>query len=234
VNLVFDEHFAPPAPENIVKEFERQIKIQLPKTYRNFLHTHNGGHPVHDHFIIPIENYFPARLRYFYGLDANETYEDAWAQFKIYDTWVPFGLLMVGKIDVECAELCFDFRKYSNMSAYAQIRRQLFGSELLDPHRNNIPLKYFDGRHFWGTRKFREKDLHPVAPNFDGFISMLRDLTSVEKAKITDSMKKISLGEKSQAQKEFVKFQPEPSGIQLKEDRPPRLAFLAQQRMKLQ
>lgn len=41
--LVIDDPVAQPASPEVVNEFERQTKLRLPRSYRDFLLTHNGG-----------------------------------------------------------------------------------------------------------------------------------------------------------------------------------------------
>ncbi|MCV3243116.1 SMI1/KNR4 family protein [Mesorhizobium sp. ZC-5] len=157
--LVIDDPVARPASEELVDEFERQTRLPLPGSYRDFLLKHNGGHPAPDFIDMPPEDDFPAQFNVFYGLDADEWFDDAWTKFKFFDTWIPFGLLMFGALSLECAELCFDFRRCPGSSVYTRFRNFLFGSELLDPMKENIPVKFFDWRYFNETRKFREKGL---------------------------------------------------------------------------
>ena len=226
--LVINDPVAQPASPEIVSEFERQTKLRLPRSYRDFLLTHNGGHPVPDFIDMPPEEGFPAQFRVFYGLDAEDWFCDAWTKFKFFDTWIPFGLLMIGALSLECAELCFDFRKHPGTSIYARFRRLLFGSELLDTAIESIPVKFFDWRYFNETRKFREKDLYFVASNFEEFVSKFRALTPAEEAMIgpEPNTEQIARG-----QEILAKLEAEPKDWRSEANRPPRLAVLVQQNL---
>jgi len=229
VMLKIDDSVAQPASQEIVSEFERQTKLRLPSPYRNFLLKHNGGHPVPDFVDMPPDVDFPAQFQFFYGLDADKWFCDAWTKFKFFDTWIPFGLLMFGALSLECAELCFDFRKYPGTSIYARFRRFLFGSELLDSAKESIPVKFFDWRYFNETRKFREKDLYSVASDFEDFTSKFRTLTPAEEATIKGLPPEPNRVEIAQAQRELSAMQSKPKDWRPEANRPPRLAVLAQQ-----
>jgi hypothetical protein len=191
---------------------------------------HNGGRPIPCYIAIPPEKEFPARLRYFYGLDAENWFGDAWTKFKFFDTWIPFGLLMIAELDLECAELCFDFRKNPNSSIYARIRGFLFGNEFLDPMKDIIPVKFFDWRYFRETRKFREKDLYLVGPDFEALVNKIRELTPEEKAMTLTpepGPAEIARGDELLTELEAKAKQ----DWRPEANRPPRLAVLAQQRL---
>jgi hypothetical protein len=229
MTLVIDDPIALSTSQEIVSEFERQTKLRLPSSYRDFLLKHNGGHPAPDFIDLPPQDDMPAQFQYFYGLDADEWLHDAWTKFKFFDTWVPFGLLMFGALSLECAELCFDFRKHPGASIYARVRRFVFGNELLDPTKESIPVKFFDWRYFNETRNFREKDLYPVASNFQDFISKLRTLTTAEEAMIEGLMSEPNRDEIAQAQRELSAMKLKPKDWRPEANRPPRLAVLAKQ-----
>jgi hypothetical protein len=221
--LIIDEIVAPPTTHEILNEFEKQTKLTLPNSYREFLLKYNGGHPVPDYIDVPPVDDFPAQFRYFYGLDADKWYHDEWSKFNFFDTWIPFGILVFGELDLECAEVCFDFRRYPGNSFYARFRRFMFGSELLDSAVEQIPIKFFDWRYFNQTRKFREKDLFPVASNFDEFIGKLRTLTTTEEALIEKFIPEPNLDE---AQKDQSALEIDSKNWQFETDRPPKLAAL--------
>lgn len=222
-----DEPVAQPISEEIVLEFELQTKIRLPASYRAFLLKYNGGHPTSDFLCVPPDNDFPAQFRYFYGLDADEWFCDAWTKFKFFDTWIPFGILMFGELSLECSEVCFDFRKHPSSSFYARLRRFLFGVELLDPNKDTIPVKYFDWRYFNVTRVFREQDLYFVASEFDVFVAKLRGLTPSENRQISPEPTAYRL---AKGKRLLEKLKAVPKDWQSEAMRPPSLATLAQQR----
>lgn len=229
MTFIIDDSIARPVPQEIVSEFERQTKLRLPNSYRGFLLKHNGGHPVPDFIDLPPEDDFPAQIQFFYGLDADEWFCDAWTKFKCFDTWIPFGLLVFGALSLECAELCFDFRKHPGTSVYARFRQFLFGSELLDPSNENIPVKFFDWRYFNETRKFREQDLYPVAASFEELVGKLRTLTPTEETTIRGLMPEPNQAEVARAQRELAEMKSKSRDWQPEASRPPRLAVLAQQ-----
>jgi hypothetical protein len=229
VTIVIDDPIARAVSQEIVTEFERQTKLRLPSSYRDFLLKQNGGHPVPDFIDLPPEEDLPAQFQHFYGLDADEWLYDAWTKFKFFDTRIPFGLLMFGALSLECAELCFDYRKYHGTSIYARFRRFLFGGELLDPAKEIIPVKLFDWRYFNETQKFRENDLYPVASSFEDFISKLRTLTAAEETKIKVLMPEPNQVEIARAQSELAAMKSNPKDWRPEANRPPRLAVLAQQ-----
>lgn len=231
--IVIDDSVAQPASQEVLSEYERQTKLRLPSSYRNFLLKHNGGHPVPDFIDMPPDVDFPAQFQFFYGLDADEWFCDAWTKFKYFDTRIPFGLLMFGALSLECAELCFDFRKYPGMSIYARFRRFLFGSELLDSAKGSIPVKFFDWRYFNETRKFREKDLYPVASDFEDFAMKFRTLTPAEEATIKGLMPEPNQEEIAQAQRELSAMQSKPKDWRSEANRPPRLSELARKRQEI-
>ena len=234
VELVIDEPVATAVTEEVVREFELQTKLCMPSAYRDFLLKYNGGHPEPDYVDLPPEEDLPAQFRLFYGLDADEWLYDAWAKFKFFDTWIPFGLLMFGALSLECAELCFDFRKYPGNSIYARFRRLIFGSELLDPATEAIPVKLYDWRYFDETRKFRGKDLVFVASSFQAFIKRLRSLTPLEEAKIRTLIPEPDPATIAQAQRELAEMQAKSKDWRSEANRPPRLAALVQQRVAAQ
>jgi hypothetical protein len=234
MELVIDEPIAKPVTEEIVREYELQTKITLPDSYRKFLLTHNGGHPDPFFIDLPHEDDFPAEFQFFYGLDADKWFCDAWTKFKFFDTWIPFGLLMFGVLSSECSDLCFDFRRYPGASIYARLRRFVFGGELLDPAKESIPVKFFDWRYFNETRKFREKDLVFVAPDFEEFIEKFRALTPTEESKIRELMPEPDPAEIARAQRQLAEMEAKAEDWRSEANRPPRLAILAQKRLTAQ
>jgi hypothetical protein len=224
--LTIEGPIAKPVSQEIISEFERQIRFRLPNSYRDFLLKHNGGHPVPDFIDLPPSEDLPAQVQNFYGLDADEWHHDAWTKFKFFDTRIPFGLLMFGALTLECAELCFDFRRHPGTSIYSRFCRFLFARELLDPETEDIPVKFFDWRYFNETRKVREKDLYPVAASFEELIGKLRTLTPAEEAKLEGLMPKPNQEDAAKAQRELAAMKLKPKDWQQEANRPPRLADL--------
>jgi SMI1-KNR4 cell-wall len=226
MNLTISEKVASPITKEIVEEYECQIKLQLPRSYREFLIKCNGGHPSPDYFDLPNEGDFPAQFRYFYGLDADEWSQDAWAKFKFFDSRIPFGLLMIGEVSLECAELCFDFRKFTGTSINSRVRGLLFGNELLDSKIDKIPVKFLDWRHLWETGKYQEKDLFEVAEDFESFVKKLRNLTDSEEAAIDAMMPTTYSPDYKKAQSELDALAREQNNVRMGVNRPPKLADL--------
>ena len=230
MKFLIDELVAPPVPQDVVTEFELQTRLRLPDAYRDFLTTYNGGHPVPDFVDMPPDENWPAQFQYFYGLDADEWFLDAWTRFRFLDTRIPFGLLMFGTLSLECAELCFDFRRFPGNSLHARFRRFMFGSELLDSSKEDIPVKFFDSRSFNETGRFREKDLFGVASNFEEFVGKFRTLSPAEESKIKQLMPAPDPSDIARAKERPAHAAVPPKDWTAEANRPPRLAALARKR----
>jgi hypothetical protein len=83
-----------------LEEFEGQIGIKLPSSYRIFLLNYNGGIP--DPYTFPIED-FPLNpygsLQILYSLRSPHSYSDLLLNFKTYQRRLPIRNLPIGNTD---------------------------------------------------------------------------------------------------------------------------------------
>lgn len=92
-----------PAPLNKIAAFEKELSINLPEDYRNFLANYNGGE-VHHTYVAPDSG---ADLRSLFGIDATFLNNDLSQNRKFTHGWVPRQLLPIGD-DCGGKKFCLD------------------------------------------------------------------------------------------------------------------------------
>jgi len=68
----FNETFGS-ATELQIARFESRNRLRLPPSYKQFLMTHNGGHPINDEFAVP--GWGCTSVQYFFGLQTGDSYD---------------------------------------------------------------------------------------------------------------------------------------------------------------
>lgn len=173
----------------VIDEFERQIGFQLPSSYKIYMLNRNGGIPEKDNFEIPGNNArWPAQLNEFYSFESDDSFSDIWDTYLRYKAELPRGVIKIGTLGIECAEICLDFRKKETGWIAGAIKSVFSSPKYLDGGADDVPVKFLDWVRMFNTGKWRESDLKPIAKNFETFMSMLRDLTDSEK----DEIKKLA------------------------------------------
>ncbi len=94
INVTISESY-PPLSEEDVSQFERELGIDLPDDYRQFLLTHNGGRPEPE--VFPVEGDPDASMvDWFLGIQEG-AYEDLRNHLKVFRDRVPPELLPIAR-----------------------------------------------------------------------------------------------------------------------------------------
>jgi hypothetical protein len=163
----------------VIEEFEKRIGFCLPHSYRTFMIKKNGGEPERDYFELPRTNQWPFRLATYYSFENDHPAEDIWDVYCEFKTELPRGLIKIGTLGIECAEICLDYRRHE-VGLVATIKSAFSERSFLDGDHDDVPIKLLDWMQMWNTGKWRESDCKFVAENFEAFVSMLRYLTIEE------------------------------------------------------
>lgn len=79
-----------------IDDFEAKIGRVLPKSYRNFLLSYNGGYFDEPSFTAPFEDGFSDRLNHLYGIGIENREDDLVSNIDIFDDNLPVLLLPIG------------------------------------------------------------------------------------------------------------------------------------------
>ena len=132
-----------------IAEFEASRRLKLPASYRAFLLGENGGYPVQSVFPIVGPNAASEwMIEVFFGIAASNPSNDLATAFDAYTGGIPADILPIGG-DGMANYVCLDLR---------------FSGE---------KIVLWDKRNFWGTGKWSEADIYPIASSFADFLTLL-------------------------------------------------------------
>ena len=138
----------PPTTLNAIEEFERERRLALPSSYKEFLLVTNGGVPKAPAFPIKgMPNNPIGVIQVFFGIGVRwPTTELAYA-YDLYAGGFPQGIVPIAG-DGSGNYICLDQRN------------------------DGSRVTFWDHRHFWGTGEWRETDLYHVADSFEEFVEV--------------------------------------------------------------
>lgn len=139
----------PPINEKDLANFATRHKLELPEAYKSFLLRNNGGRPVKSAF--PIKGFAGnpfGIVHVFLGIKADIETEDLENILTLECQNIPIGILPIASNG--CGDfICIDLRKEGQ------------------------PVVFWDRKPYWGSGIWNERDLYPVAQNFDALLQSL-------------------------------------------------------------
>jgi cell wall assembly regulator SMI1 len=87
----------PPTNEAAIRQFEVQLNVDLPSTYRSFLLDYNGGRPLRAEFPITGDPLNPSgTINWFFGIHDGQHY-DVRRAYSVYQNRVPANFLPIAE-----------------------------------------------------------------------------------------------------------------------------------------
>jgi len=148
-----------------IKSFEKTIGGRLPASYRRFLLTHNGGRP---------EPHFSKEtpLAAFYGIKAQEKYNDLLANYRRMHKWLPKEVIPIGG-DVFGDKVCLAIKGKNRGKIYGWDHEGR--PENIDPRIEFPWLELSDDYVFKGDDWPGQPDLVLIADSFTEFLDDFHD-----------------------------------------------------------
>ena len=149
MTMTFVDHNQP-TTSNAIDAFERERNLTLPRSYRQFLLTTNGGRPKDTNF--PVRNFARAKtwdLTSLLGIGVTHPGNELSYAYDLYVGGFPRGIIPIANDDFG-NYVCIDLRKGTDK------------------------ISFWEKSHFWSTGEWQESDFYHVAATFDEFMASLR------------------------------------------------------------
>ena len=135
--------------DRIIDDFQNSRNLKLPKLYREFLRSTNGGIPDRNTYPISgMSNNPEGGIQCFFGFQKQIEVDALPWNYDLYAGSFPHGVVPIagnGGGDYVCLNL----------------------------RGGRERVAFWNFRHFWGTGEWRESDLYPIADSFEQFLASL-------------------------------------------------------------
>lgn len=136
----------PPIDALGLKDFERHVGVNFPKSYVDFLLATNGGSPLKSAF--PVRDGSTTNVQVFLGIGVPTPTSELDYAYETYGGGLPTGVVPIAGDD-SGNYVCLDLRSGQQRIAF------------------------WEKSHFWSTGEWRERDLIDVADSFEAFLALL-------------------------------------------------------------